>query len=131
MMCRRLLLCLFLGFLHVACTSETDSKKVIAGVAEQYCMYLLNGDYEAYVRATYRQNELREEDLAELADNLKMFIRQQENEHGGIKKAEVKSVEIDENNSSADVFILFTYGDKTQETVLQPMIKKDGLWYLQ
>ncbi len=113
-----------------SCRKEIKTEDVVKGVAEQYCAYLLNGDYGAYVDATYRTETLGEDERTELIDNLKMFAAQQQKERQGITKAEVSKVEVSDGDDTADVFLLITYGDSTQEQVLQPMVKRGGLWYL-
>ncbi|MCD8305926.1 MAG: hypothetical protein LUC49_04610 [Prevotella sp.] len=113
-----------------SCKKEIKTEDVVKGVAEQYCAYLLGGDYGAYVDATYRTETLGEDERTELIDNLKMFAAQQQKERQGITKAEVSKVEVSADDDTADVFLLITYGDSTQEQVLQPMVKRGGLWYL-
>ncbi len=129
-MSRKFLFLASVCVLLVSCKTEISTEEVVKEVAEQYSSYLVNGDCEAYADAFYRGRTLRESERKELADNMKMFFEAQQKERGGIASAEVNRVELNDDGTAADVFLLYTYGDGSREQVLLPMIKADGLWYL-
>ncbi len=125
-LCLTLLFCL----LFASCRKDVMSEKVAEKVATQYFSYLLSGDYETYVGVSYREIPLPEGVQDELVDNLKMWAAEQEKARQGIRKAEVKEVEVNPTDSTANVFMTITYGNDTQEIILLPLIMKGGLWYV-
>ena len=118
--------------LLLSCESKKeDNQAEIAGnAARQYYSYLMAGDCGAFVDGTCRKDSIRKEFRDQLIDNARMFVAQQQDEHKGIKAVEVKRVDIDTMRTRAEVFLVLTYGDKTNEQVLVPMVKSDGLWYM-
>ncbi len=114
----------------LSCRGGSDSEKVVGTVAKEYYSYLLSGDFESYVDASYRAEVLRAADRRELIDNLRMFMSEQEHQKQGIKSVEVSSVDIDEEAGMADVLLVLSYGDGSQEVICEPLVKHEGLWYL-
>ena len=127
----------FLAVMTVVCLlfscagKEEDNQAEIAGnAARQYYSYLLAGNCDAFVDGTCRKGSIRKEYREQLIENARMFIAQQKEDHNGMKAVEVKRVDIDSLHTSANVFLILTYGDKTSEQVLLPMVKSNGLWYM-
>lgn len=95
-----------------------------------YYQQLLDGNYAAFVDATYRPDSLPSTYRSQLVLNAKMFIEQQQNEHNGLKSVAVAHATIDEAQHTGNAFLTFTYGDGSSEQVVVPMVEHDGVWYL-
>lgn len=120
----------FLVFILCSCSKEIDQGEVAARVAKQYYDTLLEGNYEAFVDGTYKQDSIPKRYKELLIDNAKMFIEQQQDEHKGIKEVRIIRYKADTVAKTADVFLLFVYGDSTSEQTIIPMIKSKGNWMM-
>ena len=115
---------LFLGvclLLVVAC-SKPKPEEVAAGTAKLY--------YDDFLAGTYREDSIPDDYHSQLVDNAKMFLALQQSRHKGIRKIEQGGGTYDEKSHTANVFLMFSYGDGTTEQVLVPMIEKNEVWYL-
>jgi len=61
---------------------------------------------------------------------VQQFMEQQKSQHKGIDSISLASSVFSEKGSTASVFLLFHYGDKTTEQVVVPMIKRKGVWMM-
>ncbi|MBQ7471523.1 MAG: hypothetical protein IJS97_03760 [Prevotella sp.] len=120
-------LCVTLGF--VGC-SENDPGEVAGKTAKQYYDYLLEGKYEAWVDGHYHSDTISNEYREQLIVNAKMFMLQQNREHEGIREVRVSNSKADTAHHTANVFMVFVYGDSTNEETLVPMVEHKGLWYM-
>lgn len=107
-----------------------DPAKPVGKAALHYYQQLLDGNYAAFVDATYRPDSLPSTYRSQLVLNAKMFIEQQQNEHNGLKSVAVAHATIDEAQHTGNAFLTFTYGDGSSEQVVVPMVEHDGVWYL-
>jgi len=124
-------LCVVFGVLGmVGCSSKDDYAEVAAQAAKQYYGYLLEGKYEAWVDGHYQAEPISDSYRDQLIVNAKMFMRQQQREHRGIHDVRVANAKADTARHTADVFMVFVYGDSTNEETLVPMVEHGGLWYL-
>ncbi|EFZ37711.1 hypothetical protein HMPREF0663_10080 [Hoylesella oralis ATCC 33269] len=124
------LLYLVLAGLLAACSAELSPGDVAAQAAKVYYEYLLKGDYAAFVDGHYRQDSIPRSYREQLITNAKMFVGQQQTERRGLKEVRIVRAEADTALHVASVFMLFTYGDSTNEEVLVPMVEHKGVWYL-
>lgn len=108
----------------------SDPAKPVGKAALRYYQQLLNGNYAAFVDATYRPDSLPSTYRSQLILNAKMFIEQQQNEHNGLKSVAVAHATIDEAQHTGNAFLTFRYGDGSSEQVVVPMVEHDGAWYL-
>lgn len=127
---RKLFLLLISLVLVAGCEKPVDQAEVAGQVAKTCYDYLLNGEYEAFVDCTWHEDSIRPFYRTQLVENMKMFMAQQQKEHQGIKGADVSEVQIDTANHVANVFMTLSFGDKTSERVLVPLVEHDGTWYL-
>lgn len=117
----------------LACSgpSSGPTPEQLAGqAAKVYYDYLLKGDYDAFVDGRYQPDSIPQSYRRQLVDNAKMFVGQQEKEHGGIKSVAVADARADTAHHVANAFLTFTYGDSTREDVVVPMVESKGVWYL-
>jgi hypothetical protein len=103
---------------------------VAAYAAKNYYDQLLKGDYKSFVAGTYRPERIPDSYRQQLEDNAKMFVAQQEKEHRGIKSIAVQGCDADTSAHVANAYLIFSYGDSTQERVCVPMVESKGTWYL-
>lgn len=107
-----------------------DPAKPVGKAALHYYQQLLDGNYAAFVDATYRPDSLPSTYRSQLVLNAKKFIEQQQNEHNGLKSVAVAHATINEAQHTGNAFLTFTYGDGSSEQVVVPMVEHDGVWYL-
>ncbi len=120
----------FLALLAVACASEPDAGEVAAQAAKVYYEQLLAGKYEHWVDGFYRPDSIPASYRRQLIDNAKMFVGQQKEERRGILDVRVVNGVADTAKHSANVFLLFAFGDSTSEEVVVPMVQHRGVWYM-
>ena len=126
---KKLLYIALLAAVVVACSQVNPADKA-ALAAKQYYDYLLEGKYEAFIEGHYMPDSIPQSYRQGLVTNAKMFVGQQQREHRGIKETRVVNAEADTALHTANVFLVFTYGDTTSEEVNIPMIESKGIWYL-
>ena len=120
----------FVALLAVACSSGPDPGEVAAQAAKEYYTQLLAGNYEHYVDGFYRPDSIPASYRRQLIDNAKMFVGQQKDERRGILDVRVVNAVADTIKRSANVFLIFAYGDSTSEEVVVPMVQHRGVWYM-
>jgi len=120
----------FMALLAVACSSGPDPGEVAAQAAKEYYTQLLAGKYEHYVDGFYRPDSIPASYRRQLIDNAKMFVGQQKDERRGILDVRVVNAVADTTKRSANVFLIFAYGDSTSEEVVVPMVQHRGVWYM-
>ena len=127
---RKGILAIVLGTVFLVGCSKDDAGAVAAKAAKQYYDYLLEGKYEAWVDGHYQPERIPEGYREQLIVNAGMFMWQQQREHRGIHEVRIASAKADTARHTADVFMVFVYGDSTNEETLVPMVEHDGLWYM-
>ena len=120
----------FVALLAVACSSGPDPGEVAAQAAKEYYTQLLAGKDEHYVDGFYRPDSIPASYRRQLIDNAKMFVGQQKDERRGILDVRVVNAVADTTKRSANVFLIFAYGDSTSEEVVVPMVQHRGVWYM-
>ena len=121
------------ALLLVACGSkkeEVDQGELAARAAKLYYEQLLEGKYEAFLEGENRPGKLPDGYRKQLLINLQQFMEQQKSQHKGIDSISLASSVFSEKDSTASVFLLFHYGDKTTEQVVVPMIKRKSVWMM-
>ena len=109
---------------------EVDQGELAARAAKFYYEQLLKGKYEAFLEGENRPGKLPDGYRKQLLINLQQFMEQQKSQHKGIDSISLASSVFSEKDSTASVFLLFHYGDKTTEQVVVPMIKRKGVWMM-
>ena len=127
------LLLLFSVALLFACSGKDSgptAAQLAAQAAQNYYTQLLRGDYEAFVAGRYQPHAIPDSYREQLVANAKMFVGQQKDEHRGIVKARAVDAQADTTHHVANVFINLSYGDRTTEEIVVPMVEKKGVWYM-
>ena len=110
--------------------SQPAPSEVAAQVARQYYEQLVQGDYAAFVDGMWQPDSISAAYRAELIGNMKKFMAEQNAQRKGIREIHVDTAEADTARHTADVYLLFRYGDNSEERVLVPMTEHGGTWYL-
>ena len=116
--------------LLAACSAGPSPSDMAAQAAKVYYEYLLKGDYAAFIDGHYRPDSIPRSYREQLITNAKMFVGQQQTEHRGLKGVCIVRAKADTALHVASVFMMFAYGDSTNEEVLIPMVEHKGVWYL-
>lgn len=114
-----------------ACSEkEPDQGEVAGRAAKLYYEYLLKGDYKSYVDGFYRPDSIPDSYHRQLVDNAKMFVSLQGESHKGIDSVRFMRAKADTASHTAEVFLMFCYGDSTKEEVVVPMVEHNGTWMM-
>lgn len=109
---------------------EVDQGELATRAAKLYYEQLFEGKYEAFLEGENRPGKLPDGYRKQLLINLQQFMEQQKSQHKGIDSISLASSVFSEKDSTASVFLLFHYGDKTTEQVVVPMIKRKSVWMM-
>lgn len=122
---------IFLSVGILSCQKKNSDEEA-ANAAKQYYEQLLSGDYDSFISGMNLSDNVPDGYREQLLTNTKMFVAQQEQEHHGIKDIRVVRAELDSSGITAQVFLMFAYGDSTSEEILVPMIiQGNGKWLMQ
>ena len=113
-----------------ACVSRPTPGEIAAQTAKQYYDELVSWHYDKFVNGKFQPGKIPENFRDELITNAKMFIGQQNEAHKGIRHVRIDHATADTVRHVANVFLVFTYGDKTSEIVVVPMVEHKNTWYL-
>ncbi len=125
----RKLLYITLLLIAVGC-GGTDPAEVASAAAKEYYKLLLEGKYDEYVDGFYRPDSIPGSYRSQLIDNAKMFMAQQKEERRGLLDVRVVSAKVDTSLHVANVFLILSYGDSTNEEIVVPMVEQKGVWYM-
>lgn len=98
--------------------------------AEAYYGLLLEGKYADFVAGMDGGDSLPTDYREQMIANAAMFVKQQTDEHKGIKAVELSHCEADTVLHAAQAFLLFKYADNTQEVVSVPLVMRNNVWYM-
>ena len=129
-MLHRGLLCGLLCVLLAACSSELKTDGQAANAARLYYDYLLQGQYDDFVAGLDGYDEMPDAYRRQLSDNARMFIAQQNSEHGGIERLRIMRADVDNDTQTAQVFLVITYQDGGNEQIVVPMVRRGKLWLM-
>ena len=107
-----------------------DPAEVAGRTACLYYENLLHGRFAEYVDGFYRPDSIPDGYRAQLIDNARMFMAQQNDEHHGIKSVSLGRATADTVRNVAHAFLMLSYGDSTKEEVVVPMVRVHGLWMM-
>ena len=112
-----------------SCDHGPAPEEVAAQAAKTYYDLLLQGKYDQFVDGRYQPDSIPASYREQLVANAKMFIGEQQEAHRGIKEVRIANAKADTLHHVANVFLVFVYGDSTNEEVLVPMVEHKGVWY--
>lgn len=101
-----------------------------AHAAKAYYDELIDGTCEDFVRGMNLPERVPSEYWDQLVDNARMFVEEQQKQHGGLREVRVVNCVNDSVQPYANAFLLLCFSDNTIEQVVVPMVKRDGKWYM-
>ncbi len=128
---RSLFFLVLTGLLLASCTEKPHPADLAGEAARQYYLYLVRGNYAAFVDGHFRQDSIPASYRSQLIDNAKMFMAQQQEEHQGIKEVKKLQSKADTLHHRAEAFLQLEYGDHTHTEIVVPMVYVKGNWYLE
>lgn len=131
-------ICIATVFLLASCGNiEVRNEEIALEAAKNYYTLLLQGNYKTYIDGTLHGDSIDEDYRKQLLQNAEMFIETQQQEHQGIDSIEAiratcDTITLQDGSTicTANAFLGISYGDKTKEEIVVPMIKKGDIWYL-
>ena len=122
------LLFVVLVFLALCACSSPTPEEMASLAAKGYYEHLLKGEYEQFLEGKAGSDSLPEAYRAQLIAGYKQFIAQQNSQHNGIHDIRVVNARRDTLLNYTNVFLMFCFGDSTNEQVSVPMIEHNGSW---
>lgn len=100
-----------------------DEKEVV----HLYNLYA-RGDYAAYVAAMASCDSMPMSYRQQMQFMLKMQAHKMRKEKGGVNAVSVARMEPHNGDSLVNVYLNVAYKDSTEEEILFPVVKKNGVW---
>jgi len=122
------LLFVVLVFLALCACSSPTPEEMASLAAKGYYEHLLKGEYEQFLEGKAGSDSLPEAYRAQLIAGYKQFVAQQNSLHNGIHDIRVVNARRDTLLNYTNVFLIFCFGDSTNEQVSVPMIEHNGSW---
>ena len=122
------LLFVVLVFLALCACSSPTPEEMASLAAKGYYEHLLKGEYEQFLEGKAGSDSLPEAYRAQLIAGYKQFVAQQNSLHDGIHDIRVVNARRDTLLNYTNVFLMFCFGDSTNEQVSVPMIEHNGSW---
>jgi sulfite reductase beta subunit-like hemoprotein len=122
------LLFVVLVFLALCACSSPTPEEMASLAAKGYYEHLLKGEYEQFLEGKAGSDSLPEAYRAQLIAGYKQFVAQQNSLHNGIHDIRVVNARRDTLLNYTNVFLMFCFGDSTNEQVSVPMIEHNGSW---
>jgi sulfite reductase beta subunit-like hemoprotein len=122
------LLFVVLVFLALCACSSPTPEEMASLAAKGYYEHLLKGEYEQFLEGKAGSDSLPEAYRAQLIAGYKQFVAQQNSLHNGIHDIRVVNARRDTLLNYTNVFLMFCFGDSTNEEIVVPMVEKEGRW---
>lgn len=114
----------------VSCNSKKSADFAAANAAKGYYDQLVRQQCDSFVSGMNFPERIPDSYREQLVLNAKMFVEEQNEEHGGLREVRVVNCVNDSLATNAHAFLLLCYGDSTIEEIVVPMVKCDGKWYM-
>ena len=117
------------GLLLFLCAcSSTTPEEMASLAAKGYYEHLIQGEYEHFLAGKAGADSLPKDYREQLVMGYKQFMAQQEKSHHGIQDIRIVGAKADTLLQCMNVFLVFCYGDSTNEQVAVPMVEHHGAW---
>ena len=110
-----------------ACSGPT-AEEMASLAAKGYYEHLISGEYEHFLAGKAGADSFPKSYREQLIMGYKQFVAQQERTHHGINDISIVSAKADTLLECMNVFLVFCYGDSTNEQVAVPMVEYHGAW---
>ena len=114
-----------------ACKKQETLEEIEARAGQtavEYYKLLLEGKYDDFVAGMVDSDSLPADYRSQLSDNAAMFVKQQANEHRGIKEISLSQCHADTATKTAEAFLDIVYMDSVNEVVCVPLIMQNNIW---
>lgn len=116
-----------------ACCKQAQGptpEQLAALAAKGYYQHLQQGDIEHYLEGTLGYDSMPEGFKNEQRANIKMFLAQQKEAHGGIASVDVSNATADTIQKIVYALLNIQFADSTKEEICVPMVSRDGKWIM-
>ena len=114
-----------------ACSNSGPTPADLAGQAAKiYYAYLVEGKCEAWVDGFWQPDSIPGSYRQQLVDNARMYLAQQQEEHGGIDSVNLVRAEADTAHHTGHAYLTLCYRNKEREEIVVPMVLVHGLWMM-
>ncbi len=131
---KKIILLLMLPLVALSCKdkpSAPDHGEIAGKAALQYYGCLLRHDYAAFVDGINYPNPIPADYREALEKNAAMFVHEQDSLRQGIKAVRLSKADImPRDTAAAAVYLTLSFGDKSSEEVIVPMVCRNGVWYM-
>lgn len=127
-----------LVLVFLGCAEQPSKEQLASMAAKGYYEHLARGEYDQFLEGLDKMTFMDSLEMAEeprlsyrtqLTDNLRQFMAQLEEQHGGICDVSVSNVRIDTLVDYTSVFLVLSFNDSTKEEIVVPMIEREnGSW---
>lgn len=114
----------------ISCSRDKKIDFAAAHAAKDYYELLEKEKYNEFVKGMYLPEQIPDSYRHQLVDNIRMFVGELHQEHGGIREIRVVNCVNDSVQPTANAFLMLCFGDSTIEEVVVPMIKHEGKWLM-
>ena len=128
---KKILSLILLLTLLSACKKQETLEEIEARAgrtAVEYYKLLLEGQYDDVVAGTADGDSLPADYRSQLSDNAAMFVKQQTDEHRGIKEISLSRCHADTVTMTAEAFLGIVYMDSVKEVVCVPLVMQNNIW---
>lgn len=122
------LLTLVIALLLLCACSGTSVEEMASLAAKGYYEHLIQGEYKHFLAGKAGADSLPESYREQLITGYKQFMIQQEKLHHGIHEIRIVGAKADTLLQCVNVFLVFCFGDSTNEQVSVPMVEYHGAW---
>lgn len=125
-----LVLSLLLGSCSDKPQETVNQGELAARTAKIYYDSLAAGRFDSFYEGKLKADTVPETYRQQMKAILKQFADNEQKRHTGIDSVRISTYQYAEKTQTANVFLTLVYGDKTQEQVVVPMVRRDSLWYM-
>lgn len=111
-------------------TAEVNQGELAARTAKIYYDSLAAGHTATFYEGKLKPDTVPESYRRQMMALLQQHTSDEQERHKGIDSVRVSRYQYDDKTQTADVFLTLVYGDRTQEEIVVPMIKRDSLWLM-
>ncbi len=125
-----LALSLLLGSCSDKPQETVNQGELAARTAKIYYDSLAAGRFDSFYEGKLKADTVPETYRQQMKAILRQFADNEQKRHKGIDSVRISNYQYAEKTQTANVFLTLVYGDKTQEQVVVPMVRRDSLWYM-
>lgn len=122
-------LSLILLIVTLAACGNASKEELASLAAKGYYDHLIRGEYEQFLEGVDQRKRMADDDYrSQLLDCYEQFMAQQTTAHRGILEVRASNAKTDTIQKITNVFLVFCYGDSTNEEIVVPMVERNGSW---